>query len=182
MSVLVIELEKLRGGSCRNSGAVDPVELQFADPAELVFEGPLELDVRVSTTDRLSFYVHGTLSYRVSAECRRCLRPVSVERNPEVRGMFAFNEALERLELNDEERELQDIIPLAADSDSLDLTSLVREAVVLDYPHFLLCSESCRGLCPGCGADLNVEACRCHHESDDPRWAKLLGLKKKEDK
>ncbi len=182
MSVLVIELEKLRGGSCRSAGAVEPSELNFADPAELAFEGPLDMDVRVSTTDRLSFHVHGTLSYKVVAECRRCLRPVSVERNPEVGGMFAFDEALERLELNDEERELQGIFPLASDSDSLDLTDLVRETVVLDFPRFLLCSEDCRGLCPGCGADLNVDPCRCHGESADPRWSKLLDLKKEDKK
>jgi uncharacterized protein len=178
MSVLVIDLEELRSGSHRSSGEIDPSELKLADPSELRFDGLLELDIRISTTDILSFHVHGGVSYRVNSECRRCLRPVSAGRNTELRGMYSFAEGLERLELSEEELELQGIFPLAADSDCLDLTDLVREAVVLDYPRFLLCSEDCRGLCPGCGADLNEEACRCASNAVDPRWSKLIDLKK----
>ncbi len=178
MSVLVIDLEKLRSGSHRCSGEIDPSELRLADPSALGFDGKLELDIRISTTDSLSYHVHGDISYRVKTECRRCLRPVSANRNVEVRGMYSFAEGLERLELSEEERELQGILPLAADSDCIDLTDLVRESVVLDYPRFLLCSEDCRGLCPGCGADLNEETCRCSSQAVDPRWSKLIDLKK----
>jgi len=45
--------------------------------------------------------------------------------------------------------------------DDLDLSPLVREQALLGLDHSLLCSESCRGLCAGCGANLNQEECRC---------------------
>ena len=38
-----------------------------------------------------------------------------------------------------------------------------------------LCSPDCKGLCPGCGANLNHEACRCK-KAVDPRLAKLAQL------
>jgi uncharacterized protein len=38
-----------------------------------------------------------------------------------------------------------------------------------------LCSDDCRGLCPGCGVNLNEGQCRCKKEID-PRLAKLAQL------
>ena len=38
-----------------------------------------------------------------------------------------------------------------------------------------LCSEDCKGLCPGCGVNLNHEACRCKKQVD-PRLAALAKL------
>jgi uncharacterized protein len=42
----------------------------------------------------------------------------------------------------------------------------------------LLCNENCKGICAGCGADLNTELCKCPEKPADPRWEKLLSLKK----
>jgi uncharacterized protein len=63
------------------------------------------------------------------------------------------------------------------DGVSVDLTEPVREAVILAQPMNPLCREDCRGLCAGCGADLNVEPCRCGAPAPDPRWAALGRLK-----
>jgi uncharacterized protein len=48
--------------------------------------------------------------------------------------------------------------------DTIDLTDLVREQVLLSLPTYPLCRPSCRGLCPRCGVDLNRMACRCTAE------------------
>ena len=37
----------------------------------------------------------------------------------------------------------------------------------------LLCNENCKGLCPVCGCNLNVEECSCEVEDIDPRLAVL---------
>lgn len=47
------------------------------------------------------------------------------------------------------------------DDDEVDVTELARDAFILDMDTKFLCSEDCKGLCPGCGADLNRESCRC---------------------
>lgn len=43
----------------------------------------------------------------------------------------------------------------------VDLGPLVREALLLEVPMTRVCRPDCAGLCPGCGADLNQETCRC---------------------
>ena len=47
------------------------------------------------------------------------------------------------------------------DSDFFETDGLVAEAVMLDMPSKLLCSEGCKGLCPVCGQNLNVKKCDC---------------------
>lgn len=43
----------------------------------------------------------------------------------------------------------------------VDLEGIIREQIILTVPLKPLCREECRGLCPGCGANLNREACTC---------------------
>ena len=57
----------------------------------------------------------------------------------------------------------------------IDLTDAVRQAAALVEPMAPLCRPDCRGLCPECGADLNVNPCRCEAPTDD-RWALLRKL------
>jgi uncharacterized protein len=59
----------------------------------------------------------------------------------------------------------------------LDLGETIREAVILEIPQVVLCRPDCRGLCPGCGSDLNEGACKCTPEGGDPRWDALKHLK-----
>jgi uncharacterized protein len=55
----------------------------------------------------------------------------------------------------------------------LDLESIVREQLILMLPLKPLCAETCRGLCPGCGANLNQEPCACPAEKTDSPLAAL---------
>ena len=63
------------------------------------------------------------------------------------------------------------------DQDQLDLERWSRDAVVLELPRTLLCSEDCPGLCPRCGALLaNDPNHDCAEDEVDERWAKLREL------
>jgi uncharacterized protein len=65
-------------------------------------------------------------------------------------------------------------IGLAAyEGDEIDLTPLVHEQALLALPTRALCSESCRGLCPRCGANLNAGPCACPAPVADGRLAVL---------
>ena len=55
----------------------------------------------------------------------------------------------------------------------LPLEDVVREQVLLTLPSRVLCQEACKGLCPHCGIDRNVEECSCVEETGDPRWGAL---------
>ena len=36
-----------------------------------------------------------------------------------------------------------------------------RNQIILEFPERFLCSENCKGLCPVCGCNLNVQNCNC---------------------
>jgi len=46
----------------------------------------------------------------------------------------------------------------------IDLTPLIVEQIVLHIPAYPLCQDSCKGICQGCGADLNRAPCHCGKE------------------
>ncbi|MCI8699459.1 MAG: DUF177 domain-containing protein [Oscillospiraceae bacterium] len=113
--------------------------------------GALELKARLDTV--------------LSLTCDRCAKPFQREKTVDHGTLLAFELA---------NGESDDIVELDRDG-GLELDELMREVFLLEMDTKNLCSQDCRGLCPGCGADLNVETCRCKREID-PRWAKLSQL------
>lgn len=95
-----------------------------------------------------------TLNYSVkvtvNAECGRCLRRFGHE--------LAFDSeyTLVRSLQNSENDEY-----IVTEDDKLDLDELAAADILLQMPTKLLCREDCKGLCPICGADLNVNDCDC---------------------
>lgn len=61
--------------------------------------------------------------------------------------------------------------------DSLLLEDVLREQVLLSLPVRTLCKPDCKGLCPRCGTNRNLEACTCDEGPSDPRWEALSGLR-----
>jgi len=49
--------------------------------------------------------------------------------------------------------------------ESLEVDNDVREELLLDYPMKVLCKPDCKGICPGCGVNLNFEDCQCRRVS-----------------
>ena len=47
----------------------------------------------------------------------------------------------------------------------LDIDKDVREEMLLNFPMKVLCSEDCKGICSGCGANLNNQKCSCAKDS-----------------
>jgi len=63
--------------------------------------------------------------------------------------------------------------------EQLDLEAWSRDAIALELPEQILCHPDCKGLCPMCGKDLNVEPHEHEEQRDDPRWAVLADLREK---
>jgi DUF177 domain-containing protein len=60
----------------------------------------------------------------------------------------------------------------------LDLYAWARDALALALPAKLLCRPECAGLCPICGADLNLAGSdHVHEQKPDPRWSRLSELR-----
>ena len=112
----------------------------------------------------LQFTAESTLK----SVCDRCLKPFD---NPKsVRCDFVLAEWVED-ESNDE------IIVL--ENGCVDVGDLARTAFILEMDGKTLCSEDCKGICPGCGVNLNQGSCTCKKEVD-PRLAVLAKLLEKD--
>lgn len=110
------------------------------------------------------------LESTLSLSCDRCAKPFQKKHRVDYETLLA-------MELEDEDS--GDIVLLERDG-TLELDELMREGFLLGMDTKNLCSEDCRGLCPGCGVDLNHESCRCKRETD-PRLAKLALLLEREE-
>ena len=139
------------------------------DLSDLEFSGqyPVTRPVEVEGTVRnradvleLELTARTTLDTR----CDRCGRPLALDREVEYRCVLA----------QEREEEDSDEIVLLEDGQA-DVEDLARTAFILALDTKILCKEDCKGLCPRCGADLNLGPCSCGKETD-PRWAALTSL------
>lgn len=94
--------------------------------------------------------------------CGRCCREFS--HRLEFPLVYQLAETL----VNEEEEEF-----LLLQDGMLDLSEVVRSQLLVEMPYRFLCREDCKGLCPKCGCDRNVEQCSCDTREIDPRWAAL---------
>jgi len=126
----------------------------FAEPVHAVGQVRNTAGVLVMT---------GELTTRLHGECDRCAK--SFEKD------FAISlEAVLVSKLENEDYD--DPWTFELDGTDADLEDILTTAVVLNMDSKLLCSEDCKGLCPKCGADLNLGPCDCKPELD-PRLAVL---------
>ncbi len=115
----------------------------------------------------------GYISLEITADteydtyCDRCSKPIKC------RHEFQFSRTLVKegtIENDDEEG-----VYLEIKGGFLEADEEIREEFVLSFPTKHLCDEDCKGLCQGCGADLNIEKCRCSKEKQvDSVWAEAL--------
>jgi hypothetical protein len=67
--------------------------------------------------------------------------------------------------------------PLRDHTLEVDVSPDLRERILLRLPMVARCSESCRGVCPQCGANRNLEDCDCRPVPFSPIALALDGLK-----
>jgi uncharacterized protein len=149
---------------------------QMTDPSQQVlgFGSPIEVDVKVSkAADK--FLVDGTLTGRVKVRCDRCLEPFDLEVKSKFNVYLAVNPSGpsdEDIELLDEEMEVEFL-----KGETIDLDDVVREQIYLSVPMKCVCKSDCRGLCPQCGANLNLAPCSCKSGTGHAAFSKLEILK-----
>lgn len=149
------------GKSLPFSFDLDMSSLEFA--GRYPVRQPVSVEGQVKNTAGM---LELTLTARTTldAVCDRCMKEFSQEKEVPFRCLLAE-------ELQDEE---DDDIVLLEDGE-VDVGELARTAFILGMDTKTLCSEDCKGLCPRCGANLNLGPCSCKKEVD-PRLAVLAKL------
>jgi uncharacterized protein len=119
--------------------------------------------------------LRGEIKASVSAPCDRCLNEVTIRAEIPFDLFYAPADGARD---QGGERELfeRDLDFAVYENDLIDLDEMILEQLELSLPSRVLCREDCRGLCPQCGADLNIEQCQCKPQID-PRWRALADFK-----
>lgn len=171
--MLKIELRDLEKGDVliERTGLPDEIGI---DRAPSAIRGPLELYCKVSLTGEYVLatgFVRGVLRYR----CDRCLKDFEKPFRTCLEIQFKKGPAPDEDDESSSGIDENDLVYF--EGDVVDLGDEIRQMLELSLPMRSLCSEGCLGICGGCGADLNVEKCRCSGPPPDPRWGKLKNWK-----
>lgn len=117
----------------------------------------------------------GTAHMKLVQACRRCLELAETEVS------FSFEEEYipsidietgANLPITDEDEKAL----LIDEHHILNLSEVLRQYAVIELTGGALCQPECKGLCPTCGANLNLGPCGCSRETIDPRLAALAKL------
>ena len=151
------------------------------DQAGYRSDGPLTLEGHLIRVDRrVLLSVGAEASLKVA--CGRCLTPVPVKVPLDFRMTFVPEDQYAAPPAKDEDGVSDEVAasfePTALDEETysgkeIDLDPVVREQLILALPPYPVCRDSCKGLCPVCGTNLNEKECGCDRKVPDPRWAGL---------
>lgn len=152
------------------------LELDFE---EAIDSGPLWLLSPVKAKLRIDkvgseVLANGDVSTSIELQCSRCLKKFSKAVDANINVVYHPLEELkgeEKYEIKEDELDMG-----FYRGAELDIQDLLMEQIILSVPMKPLCSEACKGICPKCGADLNVDTCSCKMKEPDPRLAVLKKL------
>lgn len=149
---------------------------------------PLRADLHLTVHEGAAgggVHIRGTLTGSIIMACDRCAEDAETR----------LDVALEDYEVLNEDGEEDDGSQANAPGNTLDdpAPGLLRhgprglefdvqgylwQQFMLALPTKPLCAPQCKGLCPQCGANWNVEQCQCRQDEGDPRLAVLRQLKR----
>lgn len=146
-----------------------------AEELQVTLEGArLESPIRVSfDIDRKGddILLRGTASVKAVLECARCLDEYALILEAPVQLWCVAG--VEKRESEGRE----DVIEVPAGAKFVDLSDCLRSELVVLIPFKPLCKNDCKGLCPICGANLNMNGCSCEAGGYDSRWDALRDIK-----
>ena len=137
---------------------------------------PLELAVQFHLSGT-QVMMDGSCSASLELACVRCLRDFDWPLEARFRYVFwpkSKEPQVEEKELRSDEL---DVI-YYREGETIDLRPLVAEQVYLHMPQYPHCIEACRGICPGCGCNLNETNCTCAEKPSGETASPFSVLKK----
>jgi uncharacterized protein len=174
---MLLDLSKLRGQREHFERTFQPSAFEPQDEDYRV-ASPVDVSIDVEKAGDGVFRVTGRAVTRLQMECGRCLDEFEVP----VDARFELRYVPQPDTAADQEDEIgeDDLTTSFYKEGALDVIEMLREQFQLALPMKPLCAESCRGLCPECGANLNRAACECRPKWVDPRLEPLKELLNRE--
>ena len=108
-------------------------------------EGPVKVNGEITLTGDDSAVIEGEVSWSLKGCCTRCLEETEREY------VVEFFE-----EVDGEEDCAYRVV-----NDKVDVKKIANDTIIMNIPVNFLCKEDCKGICPGCGENLNRAECKC---------------------
>ncbi len=121
--------------------------------------------------------VKGNLATSLEMSCARCLEPIVQNLSRDFDLLYrplGADAGRDEMSVTDAEAEIS-----YYEGEGIALEDVLREQVLLAVPVKVICREDCKGLCPHCGKNLNLEQCSCATEQEEARWAALKEIRGK---
>ena len=99
---------------------------------------PLSVDAMLARVDNIVL-ADVVVSAEYGYQCARCLEDYTLPKSCE----FHFD------------------YEVASPMDVIDVGEDIRQEMILNIAQRMLCSKDCKGICVGCGTNLNIEKCQC---------------------
>jgi uncharacterized protein len=128
------------------------------EPRDVELEGPLRIGLSLDRRGD-EIWVRGTIHTIALQQCSRCL--VDFSQILELEFEVICAKLPQARTMSPKGLDEEDGGVHFHDGHVLSIDSEIREAVLLGLPMRPLCRETCAGLCPRCGEDRNLGACRC---------------------
>jgi uncharacterized protein len=152
-----LKLHEIEEGQTRLQIEV-PAESVGITPQDVTVEGPLRIGLSLDRRGN-EIWIRGAVHAIALQQCSRCLVEFSEILELEFEVFCAklpTSRTMSPRALDEEDGGVH-----FHDGRVLSIDSEIREAVLLGLPMVPLCRDACAGLCPRCGEDRNLGACRC---------------------
>lgn len=112
--------------------------LGFEPQFDFKFIKPLHVEAKFERVDS-TVLVYADVNSRYESVCARCLEPLEGDWEKHFNFDYQVDSTIEVIDIGDD----------------------IRQELFLNLPARILCQEKCKGLCVGCGVNLNNEKCKC---------------------
>ena len=146
----------------------------FQAQDEVTVKGPVKTSVHLTKLPHeISVHLED-LETVLEAQCNRCLMTFEHQLHiPSVERQFIIDDDKHKI------GEDEDVFYVNTARNEIDLKDMIREEILLHFPEFPLCSESCKGLCSTCGANMNSAPCKHRTTSPPAPWQNIQFPKKR---
>ena len=155
------------------------VDQPSVEDPDLQFVAPLKGTLTFQNAGDL-INISGRVDSAIVIACNRCLADVRTPVELLVDEHFPIEEVTHPNRQPEEDEDydptVSSVVYLDQGKPILDLDELLRQLIIAEIPIQTLCSDTCAGLCPTCGANRNENPCTCHEQERNTPLAGLAAL------
>lgn len=169
MIINIADILTIAGASTKVSLFIPVGTIDLSAETEVVLSSPVQVEGVLTNQNMTEIYFDGYAKTTIEMPCDRCLEVSKQEMHVPIQEVFVqrhiTQEDLERYLIKDQK---------------IDILPAIIQTLLASMPMKAICGKECRGFCPQCGINLNIQQCTCIEDQIDPRFESLKSLFTKE--